>query len=166
MQETKSNLGKMIFLAIGLIIGISFLGPLNSLISTHTDFYYGEDTLNVTLALIDANNVNESYVYQLDGGTDTGGPGNFYDFHMSNSADAMLEDGVDFQLDEDSGSLTLENTTKILNGNPLHAMYKYKDDGYLDSSLSRALLGMLIVIFALAIVALIISKLTGLFTTK
>jgi hypothetical protein len=153
----------VLFLAVGIILGIVFLGVINDIILDRTTLITGSDTLNVTKAVIDSNNINTSYVYQLVGGTDLGGPGNFINFVLTN-ATVTLTPNTDYVLDASSGSLTLRNTTNILNvGVNASASYNYYEDGYISNSFVKVLLGLLIGIFALSLIAYIISKFVELF---
>lgn len=166
MVETKSNLGGIIFLAVGILLGVVFLGVINDLVSDKITLITGTDTINVTKAMIDSNNVNTSYVYQLVGGTDLGGPGNFIDFSLKN-ATITLTPNTDYVLSADSGSLTLRNSTNILGvGVSATADYKYSSDEYISNSVAKALLGLLVGIFALSLIAYIISKFVILFSLE
>jgi hypothetical protein len=158
MAEQKSKIGIIIFTSLALILGIAFLSAINSITITKTNLVSGTDDVNVSLALIDANNVNESYVYQFAGGTDLGGRGNFENFVLSNSTVTLVA-STDYDLSFSSGSMTLENTTNVLNfGQNGVATYNYEGDDYLDNSLVRGLLGLMIGLFALVLVAIVITS--------
>ncbi len=156
-MNKEENISKIIILIVGLLVGISFLGILSSFISEIETTQDGTDALNVSLALIDENNVNTSYVYQLVGGTDLGGPGKFTNFILINDLETTLINSTDYNLDTPSGSLTLKNTTNVLESTTLSATYNYGEDTY--SSSTKLLIDLLVGLFSLIILGFIITYL-------
>lgn len=159
-----NNIKNVVYLLIGVLIALPLLLSISGLINPMSD--YLTDTDNKTIEM-DGSDVNTSYVYELEyGDTQYDNDAAIKNLVIENDAGTEFVEDTDYTADLTAGTFQLENTTTTYGSSYAIAEYDYQDKSYLNTGLSRTLVGLIVGFFALAILAMVIGKILGLFNQE
>ena len=162
MTETKT--GGIIYGFLVVIVALAFITAMSGLLNPQTELSTAtNEEINISSAIIDSNNINESVVFTLDYGSATTGNTPISSVVITNGTTTATIT-TDYAIGTDLGNLTLVNSTYMLGaGDTLYATYNYKASSYLDNNFARLITALIIGFAALVVLAFIISRVVQIF---
>lgn len=157
----------IITMFLAVLIGLSFIVAMTGILSPQTELSTAtNENINISSAIIDANNINTSVSFELDYSSTTTGNTPISSVVITNGTDTATLT-TDYVLETVIGSFTLKNSTYVLgSGDTLYVTYNYKDSSYLDNSFARVVTALIIGFAALILLAFIISKIVAIFNRE
>lgn len=159
-----NNIKNVVYLLIGVLVALPLLLSISGLVNPMSD--YLTDTDNNTIEK-DGSDINTTYVYELEyGDTQYDNDEAIKNLVIENDSGTEFVEDTDYTANLTAGTFQLKNTTTTYNSDYAIAEYDYQDKSYLNTGLSRTLVGLIVGFFALAILAMVIGKILGLFNQE
>lgn len=159
-KKGQVGIEAFVLMFIVIVLGIAFINSSAESTSVMTQKQSATETVSLTSAYVDANNVNESVnitIYSQSDWKVQECP--LTSVVITNGADTELTEDTDYVLYADAGVFSLLNTTDTIPSvslNTSSVAYVYCADGYVTNSSGRSIANLILIFFALALVAAVL----------
>jgi len=162
----ESNTKGIIIMFLAVIIGLAFLQGIFSITGPQSQLQSAiNESHSVAAARVGANNINESYMFNVTNDQASTGNTPISAFVLKNNTYGSAVLDTDYNVNLTTGQFNLLNTTFWVNNpsNQSYADYNYKASSYIENSFTRTLLSVLLGLIALTLIMVILAKVVKMF---